>query len=79
MERVIKEIKPLSDYVLEVVSARNGSVIRLQMKQYLDRPRFYGLRSEEAWASAETDGFMVRWPGVAELSFEEIAKRVFDY
>ena len=79
MERVIREIRLLPDRILEVTSEKTGSVIRLQMGKYLDSPRFYGLRSEDVWSTGVTDGFMVRWPGVAELSFEEIARRVFDY
>ena len=79
MEKVIREIRLLPDHVLEVTSEKTGSVIRLQMSKYLHSPRFYGLQAEEVWSTGVTDGFMVRWPGVAELSFEEIARRVFDY
>ena len=79
MDRVISSIRLLPDYVLEVVAAKTGSVIRLQMKPYLNYPRFLGLQAPAVWNSATTDGFMVVWPGAAELSFEEIARRVFDY
>ena len=79
MDCVISSIRLLPDYVLEVVAAKTGSVISLHMEPYLDFPRFLGLRSRKVWESGVTDGFMVVWPGVAELSFEEIARRVFDY
>lgn len=79
MDRVISSIRLLPEHVLEVVSAKTGSIVRLNMEPYLDFPRFLGLRSQQVWESAHTDGFMVVWPGVAELSFEEIARRVFDY
>ncbi|MGE4277425.1 MAG: hypothetical protein AB7E30_09675 [Lawsonibacter sp.] len=77
--KVIGAIRLLPDHVLEVTAEKTGSVIRLNMEPYLDKPRFQGLIEPNTWQTGETDGFMVRWPGVAELSFEEIALRVFDY
>ena len=79
MDRVIGGIRLLPDYVLEVEAARTGSVIRLHMEPFLELPRFLGLRPPEVWNSGRTDGFMVEWPGVAELSFEEIARRTFNF
>ena len=79
MERVIQSIRLLPDHVLEVTAEKTENIIRLHMKPYLDKPRFQGLRTESAWKTGMTDGFMVRWPGIAELSFEEIAGRVFQY
>lgn len=76
---VIRQIRLLPEYVLEVTAAATDSTILLHMQPFLDKPRFLGLRDPEVWKTGETDGFMVRWPGVAEMSFEEIAARVFNY
>jgi hypothetical protein len=75
-DKPIKEARFLDDYIVEAVS-ETGSVIRLNMKPFLHTTRFLSLRRPELWKTGTTDGVSVIWPGVAEMSYDELSKRVF--
>ena len=72
----IREAHFLDDYIVEVVSG-NGSVIRLNMAPFLSTIRFGLLKDPQVWKTGTTDGVSIRWPGVAEISYEEIMQRAF--
>ena len=76
MVKPIREAHFLEDHIVEVISG-NGTVIRLNMEPYLSTIRFGLLRDPEVWQAGTTDGISIRWPGVAELSYEEIMQRAF--
>lgn len=75
-EKPIRAVKLRSEHILEVFSA-NGSVIRLNMTPFLSTVRFRLLADDAVWHSGTTDGIRVCWPGVAEMSYEEITQRAF--
>jgi hypothetical protein len=75
-DRPIREARFLEDFIVEVIS-ETGSVISLNMKPCLHTTRFLPLGNEQVWKTGITDGISVIWPGVAEMSYEEITRRVF--
>ena len=75
-DKPIREARLLDNYILEVVSETN-SVVRLNMKQFLHTTRFSPLRNLDVWQSGTTDGVSVIWPGVTEMSYEELTQRAF--
>ena len=72
----IRSANFLDNHVLEVISG-NGSVVRLNMMPYLSTIRFSLLQDPKIWKTGTTDGVSIRWPGVAEISYEEIIQRAF--
>ena len=68
--RYISEVKPLSQYILQVDFV-SGSRLFLDMKPYLDKFRFRSLTDLQTWNSAVTNGIFIRF-GNVELSHEEI-------
>ena len=72
----IQEAHFLDGYIVEVITG-NGSVIRLNMSPYLSTIRFKLLRDPAIWKTGTNDGVSIRWPGVAEISYEEIMQRAF--
>ena len=72
----IKEAHFLQGHILEVISG-NGSIVKLNMTPYLSTIRFGLLKDEAIWKTGVTDGISIRWPGVAEISYEEIMQRAF--
>ncbi len=75
-DKPIKEARFLEDYNVEVFSATD-SMVRLNMKPFLHTTRFLSLKQQEIWRTGTTDGISIIWPGVAEMSYEELARRVF--
>ena len=68
--RYISEVKPLSQYILQVDFV-SGSRLFLNMKPYLDKFRFRSLTDLQTWNSAVTNGIFIRF-GNVELSHDEI-------
>lgn len=68
--RYISEVKPLSQYILQVDFV-SGSRLFLDMKPYLDKFRFHSLADLQTWNSAVTNGIFIRF-GNVELSHDEI-------
>ena len=68
--RYISEVKPLSQYILQVDFV-SGSRLFLDMKPYLDKFRFRSLTDLQTWNSAVTNGIFIRF-GNVELSHDEI-------
>ena len=75
-DRPIREARFLENHIIELISETN-SVVRLNMKPYLHTTRFYPLRDEAVWKTGITDGISVIWPGVTEMSYEEVTRRAF--
>ncbi len=68
--KVISEIKPLENYVLQVDFV-SGSRVLLDLSDYIECLRFRPLKDEAVWRSAVTNGMFVRF-GDVELSHNEI-------
>ena len=68
--KYIQSVKPLTDHVLQV-DFISGSRLLLDVKPYLDKPRFRSLSDPLVWSSAVTDGIFVRF-GSVELSHDEL-------
>lgn len=68
--RYIAAVKPLRDYVLQIVFVSNSRLL-LNMRPYLDKLRFRPVADKKIWESVETDGVFVRF-GDVELSHDEL-------
>lgn len=74
-ERLIKAAQPLQNHTLRVEFTSGNSVV-LHMDSLLSKVRFMELKDPAVWERAETDGLFVRWPGICELSFDEVVSLV---
>ena len=68
--RYISEVKPLSQYILQVDFV-SGSRLLLDMKSYLDKFRVHSLSDLQTWNSVVTTGIFIRFGNVG-LSHDEI-------
>lgn len=75
-DKPIREARFLDDHTVEVFS-ESGSMVRLNMNPFLHTTRFSLLKRPEIWKTGTTDGISIIWPGVAEMSYEEITRRTF--
>jgi len=68
--KIIKAV-PADDYHITVCFDNNHSVT-LDMKGKLKTVRFSGLRSEQVFREAQTDGKSLHWPGGISMAVSEI-------
>ncbi len=60
METILKAVKPLPDYRLELVF-QNGSIAVINMKRRIETLRFARLASAQVFATARAEGDKVVW------------------
>ena len=58
--RYISEVKPLSQYILQVDFV-SGSCLLLDMMSYLDKFRVHSLADLQTWNSVVTNGIFIRF------------------
>ena len=80
MEKVpISAVWPLQDGVLQVVF-ETGSTALVSLQPRFQGARFFPLREEGVWKSAETDGRFVRWYRdgfpVVEMACDELLQMI---
>jgi hypothetical protein len=71
----IVKVAPAADYCITIRFDNNHSVT-LDMKGKLNTARFSGLRSEQAFRAAQTDGKSLHWPGGVSMAVSEIIELV---
>lgn len=67
----IKSVKPMKNYIVEVV-LNNGSTILLNMANKLNTSRFCLLQDEELFNKVTTDGDVIHWTNLIEISADEV-------
>lgn len=72
--KIIKAV-PADDYCITIFFDNNNSVT-LDMKGKLKTIRFSGLRSEQVFRAAESDGKSLHWPGGISMAVSEILEFV---
>lgn len=72
--KIIKAV-PADDYCITVFFDNNHAVT-LDMKGKLKTVRFSGLRSEQVFRAAQTDGKSLHWPGGISMAASEILELV---
>jgi hypothetical protein len=71
----IAKVVPNAEHCITVSFDNNHSMI-LDMKLKLHTARFSGLRSDQVFAAAKTDGKSIHWPGEVSISISEILEIV---
>ncbi len=71
----IFKVVSAADYCITICFDNNHSVT-LDMKGKLQTARFSGLRNEQVFRAAQTDGKSVHWPGGTSMAVSEIIELV---